>query len=138
MAILDYEYDSNALPAEVKRAIDFLYEAADRKEAVDAWAGCFSKNGKLSKHSNSPVGTAALREFIANTWVGLATRVHDVRKVSVIGKSPLVLRIEGRSFYTLNNGKKQSGKWTAEQSYVEEDGMQKIHKYIINFDMDQL
>lgn len=56
MAILDYEYDPKAISAEIKRGIDFLYEAADRKAACGAWADCFSKNGKLIKGDINPVG----------------------------------------------------------------------------------
>ena len=50
MAILDYEYNSSSYPAAVKRGIDFLYEAADRKAAVDAWVDCFSKSGTVVKN----------------------------------------------------------------------------------------
>lgn len=57
MAILDYEYDPRAISPEIKRGIDFIYEAADRKAAMDAWADCFTINGKLHKGEQSPVGT---------------------------------------------------------------------------------
>lgn len=56
MAILDYEYDPKAISAEIKRGIDFLYEAADRKAACGAWADCFSAKGTLYKGEINPVG----------------------------------------------------------------------------------
>lgn len=60
MAVLDYEYDAKAISPDIKRGIDFLYEAADRKAAVDAWADCFTKDGKLHKGDFSPVGTKGM------------------------------------------------------------------------------
>lgn len=56
MAILDYEYDSKSISPEIKRGIDFLYEAADRRGAVAAWADCFTTDAKLHKGKFSPVG----------------------------------------------------------------------------------
>lgn len=56
MAILDYEYVPNSYPASVKRGIDFLYEAADRKPAVDAWVDCFSKSGSVVKNDFQATG----------------------------------------------------------------------------------
>ncbi|KAK2036817.1 hypothetical protein LZ31DRAFT_600972 [Colletotrichum somersetense] len=135
MAILDYEYDPSAIPAEIKRGIDFLYEAADRKDAVDAWAGCFSKSGKLLKGAQSPIGTEALRDYLAASWNNTDSRVHDVKSVSVIQTSPLTLKIEGHTTYQRSDGQQEAGTWTAEQSYVQEDGMQKIAEYKINFNM---
>ncbi|KAH7039559.1 uncharacterized protein B0I36DRAFT_356972 [Microdochium trichocladiopsis] len=135
MAILDYEYDAQAISPEIKRGIDFLYEAADRKEAVDAWAGSFSKEGKLIKGDFQPVGVPALRDYMADSWNNTDSRVHDVKKVSVLQASPLTLKIEGVTTYQRSTGKEQQGTWSAEQSYVKEDGMQKISEYKISFNM---
>ncbi|KAJ3548284.1 hypothetical protein NM208_g1095 [Fusarium decemcellulare] len=118
MAILDYEYDSSAISSEIKRGIDFLYEAADRKEACAAWAGCFT-----------------LQQYMEDSWNNTDSRVHDVKKVSVVQKSPLTLKIEGVTTYQRSGGKEQQGTWTAEQSYVEENGTPKINNYKINFNM---
>lgn len=60
MAILDYEYDAKAISPEIKRGIDFLYEASDRPEAVAAWAGCFSKNARLLKGEQDVVGVPGM------------------------------------------------------------------------------
>ena len=60
MAILDYQYDPKSLSPEIKRGIDFLYEAADRKEACAAWAGCFCKDGALFKGDFKPMGTSGV------------------------------------------------------------------------------
>ncbi|KAI8245711.1 hypothetical protein K4K57_007475 [Colletotrichum sp. SAR 10_99] len=135
MAILDYEYDPNALAPEVKRGIDFLYEAADRKEACAAWAGCFSKNAKLIKGDYGPTGVPELQKYLEESWNNTDSRVHDVKKVSIMNESPLTLKIEGITTYQRSGGKEQQGEWTAEQSYVDEDGWKKISQYKINFNM---
>ncbi|KAF5009775.1 hypothetical protein FDECE_4048 [Fusarium decemcellulare] len=135
MAILDYEYDSSAISSEIKRGIDFLYEAADRKEACAAWAGCFSKDGTLIKGDFKPVGVPALQQYMEDSWNNTDSRVHDVKKVSVVQQSPLTLKIEGVTTYQRSGGKEQQGTWTAEQSYVEENGTPKINIYKINFNM---
>ena len=56
MAILDYEYSPASYPAEVKRGIDFLYEAADRKAAIDAFVDCFTRTGTVVKNDFQTTG----------------------------------------------------------------------------------
>ncbi|CAH0020382.1 unnamed protein product [Clonostachys rhizophaga] len=133
MAILDYEYDPKALQPETKRGVDFMYEAADRKAAHDAWVDCFTKNGKLHKGELSPVGPEELKKYIVDSWNNTVSRVHDVKKVDVIQSSPLVLKIEGVTTYQRSNGQEQQGSWTAKQTYAEENGIQRVCDYKINF-----
>ena len=66
MAILDYEYAPNSYPAAVKRGIDFLYEAADRKPAVDAWVDCFSKSGAVVKNDFQASGHDGMSTCVSN------------------------------------------------------------------------
>ena len=70
---------------------------------------------------------------MVDRWNNTDSRVHDVKKVSVIETSPLTLKIEGVTTYQRTGGKEQQGTWSAEQSYVEEDNAQKISEYKISF-----
>ncbi|KAH8172805.1 hypothetical protein LIA77_07060 [Sarocladium implicatum] len=135
MAILDYEYDPKALSPDVKRGVDFLYEAADRRAAMDAWVDCFTTDATIHKGDRSPVGSEAIKEFIMASWAPDISRVHDVKKVTVLETSPLKLQIDGGTTYQRKTGKEQAGTWTAKQTYREEDGMLKIQDYAIAFNM---
>lgn len=77
--------------------------------------------------------SAALKEYIIGSWNNTESRVHDVRKVSMLQESPLILQIEGVTTYQRSNGKEQQGTWKAEQTYANQDGAQKICDYKINF-----
>lgn len=70
---------------------------------------------------------------MVDSWNNTDSRVHDVKKVSVVKTSPLTLKIEGVTTYQRSGGKEQQGTWSAEQSYVDEDNIQKISEYKINF-----
>lgn len=67
------------------------------------------------------------------SWQNTESRVHDVKKVSVVNQAPLTLKIEGVTTYQRTGNKEQKGTWTAEQSYTQEDGLSKIHLYEISF-----
>lgn len=70
---------------------------------------------------------------MVDSWNNTDSRVHDVKKVSVVRASPLTLKIEGVTTYQRSGGKEQQGTWSAEQSYVDEDNTQKISEYKISF-----
>ncbi|KFZ12990.1 hypothetical protein V501_03944 [Pseudogymnoascus sp. VKM F-4519 (FW-2642)] len=129
MAVLEYEYDPKVLPPDVKRSIDFLYEAADRKAACGAWADCFSKHGKMIIGRVSLLGVPALQKYAEDSWVDNEPRVHDVRTVSVLQTRPVTIRIDGVAKIQLSSGEEKQMVWIAKQVYVEKDGRQKILEY---------
>ncbi|KAK5991676.1 hypothetical protein PT974_07709 [Cladobotryum mycophilum] len=132
MAILDYEYDAETLPIEVKRGLDFLYEAVDRKAACAAWADCFSKDNFISMNGVTTTGIPAAQERLEKRWATMDRSVHVVEKVSVARTTPLTLNINGTLQIRLINGEEKNATWTGEQIYVEEDGRQKIAQYTVN------
>jgi hypothetical protein len=67
------------------------------------------------------------------SWKNTESRIHDVKKVSVLNESPLTLKIEGVTIYQRTGNKEQKGTWTAEQSYTQENGLSKIDVYKIVF-----
>lgn len=75
----------------------------------------------------------ALVEYMEGSWQNTESRVHDVKKVSVISQTPLTLKIECVTTYQRTGNKEQKGTWTAEQSYTQEDGLSKINLYEISF-----
>ncbi|KAI8719947.1 hypothetical protein NCS52_00438500 [Fusarium sp. LHS14.1] len=134
MAILNYTVDPS-IPADIKKGVDELYDFADKRDKCAEWASYFSKGGKLVKGDLQPVGIPALVEYMEGSWQNTESRVHDVKKVSVVNQTPLTLKIEGVTTYQRTGNKEQKGTWTAEQSYTQEDGLSKIDLYEISFNI---
>lgn len=72
-------------------------------------------------------------KYLEASWDNTNSRVHDVKKLTVLQTSPLTISVEGKTTYQRSNGEEQKGVWTAVQTYAEENGVQKIMDYKINF-----
>ncbi|KAH8894001.1 hypothetical protein GQ53DRAFT_821122 [Thozetella sp. PMI_491] len=132
MGVIEYTYDGS-FPEAIKAGVDDLYDAADKKERCDDWVVAFSKDATVWKNESPATGHEAIKKYIIGTWNNTESRIHYVKSVTAVSQNPLKLSISGITTYVRSDGRNEKGEWTAEQSYVEEDGEPKISEYKIKF-----